>query len=139
MICAPYKTRKVSENASSLPHARHFPTGNDHNSRIVILSFGEGSVPGPTPHIETRRPSVGLRRHVFCFDPTPSGWPTGGTLLSASGPCLSLASWSALLRVGDPPLQSGQTGRQWFWPLLPKQKWLVALGRNPAEKVSYSK
>ncbi|HNP59708.1 MAG TPA: hypothetical protein PKM72_02645 [Nitrospirales bacterium] len=29
-------------------------------------------------------------------DPTPAGWPNGGTLLSASGPCLSGASWAAL-------------------------------------------
>ncbi|MGB5054750.1 MAG: hypothetical protein WBO24_10190, partial [Nitrospirales bacterium] len=50
---------------------------------------------------------------------------------AASGPCLSPASWAALLRVGVPPLQIGQTGRQWFWVLLPKQKDLVVRGRNP--------
>ncbi len=33
--------------------------------------------------------------------PTPSGWPKGGTLLSAGGPCLSEASWSALLRLAS--------------------------------------
>jgi len=29
---------------------------------------------------------------------TPAVWPKGGTLSSAGGPCLSGASWSALLR-----------------------------------------
>ncbi|WNM63557.1 hypothetical protein [Candidatus Nitrospira neomarina] len=38
-------------------------------------------------------------------DPTPAGWPKGGTLLSVGGPCLSHASWSALLRIGVHPLQ----------------------------------
>ncbi len=57
-------------------------------------------------------------------DLTPAGWTKGGTLLEFSGPCLSPASWSALQKVGVPPFPHGQTGRQWFWPLLPKQKWL---------------
>ena len=33
--------------------------------------------------------------------PTPAVWPTGGTLSSAGGPCLSGASWSALLRFAS--------------------------------------
>ena len=37
-------------------------------------------------------------QHERCFfcSPTPAGWPKGGTLLAASGPCLSPASWAAL-------------------------------------------
>ncbi|GJL59781.1 MAG: hypothetical protein NPIRA03_26380 [Nitrospirales bacterium] len=34
-------------------------------------------------------------------------------------------------KVSAPPLQKGQTGRQWFWVLLPKQKDLAARGRTP--------
>ncbi|MGP0594478.1 hypothetical protein ACTRXD_18325 [Nitrospira sp. T9] len=41
----------------------------------------------------------------FHFDPTPAGLPQGGTLLSASGPCLSPASWAALQMFSVPPLQ----------------------------------
>ena len=33
--------------------------------------------------------------------PTPAVWPKGGTLSSAGGPCLSGASWSALLRLAS--------------------------------------
>ena len=33
--------------------------------------------------------------------PTPAVWPQGGTLSSAGGPCLSAASWSALLRLAS--------------------------------------
>ena len=65
------------------------------------------------------------------YVPTPAGWPPGGTLFAFGGPCLSGASWAALHRVGVPPLPESQPGRQWFWSLLPKQKGLVARGRNP--------
>ncbi len=48
-------------------------------------------------------------RFIF-YNPTPAGWPQGGTLFASSGPCLSpsttlrtgLASWAALLLC--PPL-----------------------------------
>uniref|UniRef100_UPI003140AB63 hypothetical protein n=1 Tax=uncultured Nitrospira sp. TaxID=157176 RepID=UPI003140AB63 len=30
----------------------------------------------------------------------------------------------------------GQTGRQWFWPLLPKQKWLACRGETRQHKKS---
>jgi len=48
--------------------------------------------------------------------------------------CLSGASSLAILIRGDgpgPPLGS-RTRKTWFWSLLPKQKRLVARGRNPA-------
>ena len=40
---------------------------------------------------------------VVSHGPTPAGWPKGGTLLSAGGPCLSGASWPALLRLASVP------------------------------------
>ena len=52
---------------------------------------------------ELVRPSVGLRRHVFVLTRRLPAGPQGGTLLAACGPCLSRASWAALLRVRDPP------------------------------------
>ncbi|MGE3787469.1 MAG: hypothetical protein AB7H03_12575 [Nitrospirales bacterium] len=39
----------------------------------------------------------------YNFAATPVGWPWGGTLLSANGPCLIGASWTVLLKIGIPP------------------------------------
>ena len=41
--------------------------------------------------------------------PTPAVWPKGGMLSSAGGPCLSAASWSALLRLAS--VRSNETRR----------------------------
>ena len=49
-------------------------------------------------------------------DPTPAGWPKGGTLLSASGPCLSRASWSAPLRLASLPSNEARRGVNGFGP-----------------------
>ena len=38
---------------------------------------------------------------LFVFHPTPADRPKGWTLLSSGGPCLSIASWSALLRLAS--------------------------------------
>ncbi len=68
----------------------------------------------------------------FNFDPTPSGWPKGGTLFASSGPCLSLASWSALLRVGVPPLQMMPDGASLVLGPFAETKGPRLPGRNPA-------
>ena len=108
------------------------PLPSHNHPGIVILIHStslrtracEGSEPSSTPHIETRRlksshlpttctsanrANAPIKRRTV--ESTPAGWPQGGTLLASSGPCLSGASWAALLNIGDPPLQSGQTGR----------------------------
>ena len=40
-------------------------------------------------------------------------------------------------KVGIRPIKCGQTGRQWFWILFPKEKDLVVWGRNPIEYLKY--
>ena len=64
----------------------------------------------------------------FVHGPTPAGWPPGrGALLAA------LCERSELGRppqIGVRPLSSGQTGRPWFWALLPEQKGLACRGET---------
>jgi hypothetical protein len=43
---------------------------------------------------------------------------------------LSEASWAALRRPAPARFNKADLGGKWFWPLLPKQKWLVVRGRN---------
>ncbi len=52
----------------------------------------------------------------------PAVWLKGGTLSSAGWPCVSGASWSAPFRMVSIRSHAGQTGRHWFWGLLPEQK-----------------
>ena len=42
-----------------------------------------------------------MSARLFRCRPTPAGWPKEGTLSSAGGPCLSPASWTALLRLAS--------------------------------------
>ncbi len=42
--------------------------------------------------------------------PTPAVWPKGGTLSSVGGPCLSEASWSALLRLASNRFNKARRG-----------------------------
>ena len=71
------------------------------------------------------------------------------TALGAAGPlprirlfgegCLSGASSRAIMiRGSGPGTRRAAHGRKWFWALLPKQKCLVARGRNPAYKIKKS-
>jgi len=47
---------------------------------------------------------------------TPAVWPKGGTLSSAGGPCLSGASWSALLKLAAVPFNEARRGVNGFGP-----------------------
>ena len=71
-----------------------------------------------------------LRPPHFAHCPTPSVWPKGGTPTSVGGPCLSGASWTALLKLVSLHSQKARRGVTWFWPLLPKQKCLACLGET---------
>ena len=46
--------------------------------------------------------------------PTPSGWPLGRTLESIGRPCLSKASWSALLKLASVPSDLARQGVNGF-------------------------
>ena len=53
--------------------------------------------------------------------------------------CLSRASCAAILiRGGRSGTRRAAHGQTWFWALLPKQKDLVAWGRNPAFKLRWN-
>jgi hypothetical protein len=45
--------------------------------------------------------SCGSLKCSSSHGPTPAVWPQGWTLLSAGGPCLSVASWFALPRLAS--------------------------------------
>jgi hypothetical protein len=52
--------------------------------------------------------------NVRAQGPTPAVWPKGGTLSSAGGPCLSGASWTALLRLASVPSNKARWGVNGF-------------------------
>ena len=68
------------------------------------------------------RPFLCVPEGYVSHGPMPAVWLKGGTLSSAGGPCVRGASWSALLRMASIRSHAGQTGRHWFWGLLPEQK-----------------
>ena len=88
-----YPTVAIKPPFSLLHHARQSLSGIHplHSFLPAILALFWKSLNGSSS--------------IVFYRPTPAGWPKGGTLFSASGPCLSRASWFAFLRVGVPPLQ----------------------------------
>ncbi len=67
--------------------------------------------------------------------PTPAGWPQGGTLLASSGPCVSPASWSALLPVSVPPLlKEARRGVNGFGSFCRNKRTSSYGGETPASK-----
>ena len=58
---------------------------------------------GLQDHTEYMVPSsfIWIPAMFVSHGPTPAGWPTGGTLSSVGRPCLSGASWPALLKVAS--------------------------------------
>jgi hypothetical protein len=73
--------------------------------------------------------------HERCFfcRPTPAGWPKGGTLLLAGGPCLSPASWAAL-RSWRPSSSIRPDGASMVLGPFAETKGPRLPGRNPAFK-----
>ncbi len=61
---------------------------------------------------------------------TPAVWPKGGTLLSAGGPCLSGASWSALLWLASIFFNETRRGVTGFGSFC-QNKRTSAAGPNP--------
>ncbi len=66
--------------------------------------------------------------HLPC--PTPADWPKGGTLLSAGGPCLSRASWSALRKFASVPSYEARRGVNGFGSFC-RNKRASAAGPKP--------
>ena len=67
-------------------------------------------------------------------DLTPAGWPKGGTLLAASGPCLSRASWAAL-QSWRPSSSMRPEGASMVLATFAETKVARLPGRNPASNL----
>lgn len=75
------------------------------------------AVAGPkTDHSEyiTPRAFMKVPERSVSHNTTPAGWPNGGALSSAGGPCLSGASWSALLRIASLRFNEARRGVNGF-------------------------
>ncbi|MEO8325056.1 MAG: hypothetical protein ABI618_04350 [Nitrospirota bacterium] len=64
--------------------------------------------------------------------PTPAGWPQGGTVFASRGPCVSLASWSALQSVRVPLCNQASRGVNGFGSFCRNKRTLSYGGETPA-------
>ena len=68
-------------------------------------------------------------------DPTPAGWPKGGTLLLASGPCLSLGELGrSILCLASLPSNEARRGVNGFGPFCRNKRGSAAGPRSGANK-----
>jgi len=82
------------------------------------------------PHIWFLGLSYESLKCSFSHGQPPSVWPKGGTLKSVGGPCLSGASWSALLRLASVPLNVARLGVTGFGSFC-RNKRISAAGPKP--------
>jgi hypothetical protein len=62
--------------------------------------------------------------------PTPADWSLGRTFVSSRGPCLSVASWSALQRLSSVPSDEASLGVNGFGSFC-RNKRASAAGPKP--------